>query len=58
MWTQLPVRSLIDMQRQAAVQAMGAEIRRLYDEGYHVDADRMLDELSERIRGWREAQAA
>jgi very-short-patch-repair endonuclease len=58
MWTHLPVRSLIDMQRQAAVQAMGAEIVRLYEEGYHVDADRMLDELSERLRGWREARAA
>jgi very-short-patch-repair endonuclease len=58
MWSHLPVRNLIDMQRQATVQAMGVEIVRLYDEGYRVDADRLLDELGERLRGWREEKVA
>jgi hypothetical protein len=58
MWDWLPIRSFIDMQRKAAVQAMGEQIVRLYDEGYHADADRLLDELSERLRGWCEEKAA
>ena len=54
MWTHLPVRNLIDLQRMAAVKAMGQQAKALYDEGYHVDGDRVLDELNDRRRQWRE----
>lgn len=52
MWAHLPIRSLIDLQRRAAVVEMGEKARRLRAEGYDVDADRVLDELGERIRSW------
>jgi predicted kinase len=53
MWDFLPVRSLIDRQRTAAFQELGQRARRLLAEGYPVDADRVLDEMVERRRGWR-----
>ena len=54
MWSHLPVRDLIDLQRKAAIDEMGERARRLLAEGYAVDADRVLDEMAERIRGWAE----
>lgn len=54
MWSHLPVRSLIDKQRLAAVEAMGRRALALHEEGYPVDRDRVLDELSDRLRSWRE----
>lgn len=50
----LTPRNLIDLQRMAAVKAMGQRAKELYDEGYHVDGDRVLDELNERRRQWRQ----
>lgn len=52
LWNHLPVRNLIDAQRQAALTEMGERARRLLAEGYAVDADRVLDEMAERKRGW------
>lgn len=52
LWNHLPVRSLIDMQRQAALTEMGERARRLLAEGYGVDADRVLDEMVDRERSW------
>lgn len=45
-------RNLIDLQRQHAVTIMGDQARRLLAEGYAVEADRVLDELADRIRAW------
>lgn len=53
MWSHLPLRSLIDLQRKAALEKAGAEIKALYDYGDGPAADRLLDELGERIRLWR-----
>lgn len=52
LWNHIPVRSLIDLQRAAALEAMGREARALLAEGYAVDADRVLDEMAERRRAW------
>lgn len=54
MWSHLPVRDLIGLQRKAAIDEMGERARRYLEEGYPVDADRVLDEMAERIRGWAE----
>jgi hypothetical protein len=54
LWNHLPVRSLIDIQRRAALEQMGEQARLLLAEGYAVDADRVLDEMNERRRQWRE----
>jgi hypothetical protein len=53
MWNHLPVQNLISAQRDAALEHDGLAIKRAYDEGYHVEADRLLDALSERLRSWR-----
>jgi hypothetical protein len=53
MWDHLPVRNLITAQRDAALEHDGLAIKALYDEGYHVEADRLLDALGERLRAWR-----
>ena len=54
MWNQLPVHNLIWSQRHAALEHDGLAIKRAYDEGYHVEADRLLDALAKRLRAWRE----
>jgi hypothetical protein len=54
MWSHLPVRSLIGIQRDAAVAQMGEEARALLAAGYAVDADRVLDGIADRIRSWEE----
>ena len=46
-----------DLERAIAIRGMGAEAKRLYDEGYAVDADRVLDELADRLKGWEDAAA-
>ena len=46
---------LVDAKRAIAIRAMGAEAKKLYDEGYAVDADRVLDELSDRLKRKDEA---
>jgi hypothetical protein len=56
-WDHLPARSLIDLQRIAALEKMGQEASRLYIEGYLVDADRVLDEINERKRSWMDEAA-
>lgn len=38
-------RNLIDLQRAAAFRAMGMRAKELLEEGYGVDADRVLDEM-------------
>jgi hypothetical protein len=53
-WSHLPVRNIIDKQRLAAVEAMGQRALALHEEGYPVDRDRVLDELSDRLRSWLE----
>lgn len=58
MWSYLPISSLIDMQRRAAVEKTGEQIRRLYEQGYVVDGDRLLDELGERMAQWQQERAA
>jgi hypothetical protein len=52
MWSHLPARNLIDLQRKAALEHMGQRARSLLAEGYAVDADRVLDEMSERRQRW------
>jgi hypothetical protein len=54
MWHRLPVHNLISAQRDAALEDDGLAIKRAYDEGYHVEADRLLDALAKRLRAWRE----
>lgn len=53
MWENLPIRSLIDWQRQEAIRVMGEQARALLAEGYAVDADRVLDEMAARMRSWK-----
>jgi hypothetical protein len=55
-WSHLPVRSLIGLQRDAAVAQMGEEARALLAAGYAVDADRVLDGIADRIRSWEEGR--
>lgn len=58
MWDHLSARNLIALQRIALLRVMGEEAKRLLDEGYAVDADRVLDEISERKRAWQEEMSA
>lgn len=44
---------LAEVERVIAIRGMGAEARALYDEGYVVDADRVLDELAARLKRLR-----
>lgn len=53
MWSDLPVRNLVSMQRQAAIAQVGREVKRLHEEGYAVEADKLLEQLHERIQIWR-----
>jgi len=39
-----------DVERAIAIRGMGAEVKKLYDEGYAIDADRVLDDLAERLK--------
>lgn len=52
MFNHIGPQNLIHLQRSMALKLMGLEVKRLYDEGYPVDADRMLDEMNERRRSW------
>lgn len=54
MWDYLPISSLMDMQRRETVRQAGERILRLHEEGYSVDADRVLDELGERMQAWQD----
>jgi hypothetical protein len=58
MWDHLSARNLVALQRIAALREMGEEARRLLEEGYAVDADRLLDEMAERKRAWQEEMSA
>jgi hypothetical protein len=58
MWDHLSARNLVALQRIAALRVMGEEARRLLEEGYAVDADRLLDEMAERKRAWQEEMSA
>ena len=49
LWEHLSNFSVTDFQRAITIHAMGTEIKKLHDEGYSVDADRLLDELHERL---------
>jgi hypothetical protein len=49
MWDHLTPQSIMDLQRKAALQHMGEEAKRLLDEGYSADADRILDEMLARF---------
>lgn len=46
--------SIIQMQRKAAVLALGEKIKKLYDEGYTVEADKLLEELYSRMQAWEQ----
>lgn len=48
---------LVDAERAIAIRAIGTEAKKLYDEGYTVDADRLLDELSDRLKRWKHEAA-
>jgi hypothetical protein len=54
MWSHLPVHNLIWLQRIAALKKMGQEARELLEQGYAVDADRVLDEMNARRERWRD----
>lgn len=54
MWSQLPARNLIHLQRMAWLAAAQREIKELHEDGYSVEVDCLLDELNERIRSWNE----
>lgn len=58
MWDHMSPRNLLALQRIAALRALGEEAKRLHDEGYPVDADRVLDEITERKRAWQEEMSA
>ena len=49
LWDHLSNLSAEDLQDAITTHAMGREIKRLHDEGYSVDADRLLDELYQRL---------
>ena len=57
LWDHLNNFSVTDAERAITVHAMGTEIKKLHEQGYSVDADRLLDELHERLSqaGRREA---
>jgi hypothetical protein len=57
MWSHLTPRNLLDAQRHAALEQMGEQARSLLQEGYAVDADRVLDEMNDRQRSWGEEAA-
>lgn len=52
MWDFITPANLMDFQRRAALEQMGERARALLAEGYAVDADRVLDEMVERMRSW------
>jgi hypothetical protein len=43
MWSYLPVKNLIDLQRDAAIEALDLQIAEDYANGYMVEVDRHLD---------------
>lgn len=45
--------NLIGLQRAIAVKTAGQEAAQLYQEGYGVDADRILETLHDRIEEWK-----
>ena len=49
LWDHLSNLSVTELERAISVRALGAQIKRLHDEGYSVDADRLLDELHARL---------
>jgi hypothetical protein len=53
-----PVNNMLDLQRMSAVKAMGERIRELQAEGCYAEADELLDEMSERIKAWRQSEAS
>lgn len=56
MWNHLSPKSLIDLQRKAALEQMGGrEARDLLAYGDGPGADRILDEMAERQRSWEGA---
>jgi|tagenome__1003787_1003787.scaffolds.fasta_scaffold14693786_2 hypothetical protein len=58
MWDHMSARNLIALQRITLLEVMGERARRLLEEGYAVDADRVLDEMAERRRAWQEEMSA
>lgn len=56
MWDWITPRTLIDFQRSAAIEQMIQEAAGLYAEGYDTDADRVLDEMTERRRAWEQVE--
>ena len=49
LWAHLSNLGPAEYQRAITVHAMGCEIKKLHDEGYSVDADRLLEELHDVI---------
>jgi hypothetical protein len=56
MWDFVTPANLMDFQREAALKSLGERVLQLHREGYRVDADRVLDEMLERRRGWEQPQ--
>lgn len=52
MWDWITPKNLLDFQRESALRQMGEDAAALHAEGYTVDADRVLDEMTERRRAW------
>lgn len=53
MWDLISPRNLIHWQRKAALNSMGQQARALLAEGYAVDADVVLDEMTARRNAWQ-----
>jgi hypothetical protein len=58
MWDYLTPRNLIDLQRKAALDYMGEQARQLLADGYAVEADVVLDEMSARRERWAQERSA
>lgn len=48
--------NIISLQRAIAINQMGKEAKELLNEGYPVEADRVLDEIIERKIMWEDGQ--
>lgn len=58
MWAYLTPANLIDIQRACALREMGLRARALLAEGYAADADRILDDLNDRMADWARVKAS
>jgi len=52
MWNYLKPADLIAWQRRTTLEQMGREAAELHEQGYAVEADRVLDEMNARKAEW------